>query len=249
MMKIPIICLVLVAGSSSTCQNPNRPVTTSASTTSGTPEAKSQKKPSDIDRELINLATDYSSTDANKQTQAWKALMSSSLPELTSNLNRLRDKSTKGGVERVAIAFTLCSLDIEYVDNKQVILDAFLTKPHNKNLHSDWQAGLIGRLINRGDRLLLPIVFNAAAWSDGALSEELAGIYLNSWRKDPEAFLTALQSVPANARRDVYLLLLTDQVLTSEDRAKMKSYLTTATQHPSMGSIAKEMLAVLSKPD
>jgi len=174
------------------CQNVNKPNTTSTHVLSGAPQAtqsnQSQNK-DDANRELITLAKDFSTSDARKQDLAWKTLNSYARSDLVNGLSQLGKAGTKDETDKVAIAFVLCNLDFEYDANKEVIVAALMKEPHSENSRSDWEAGLIGRLIKRGDKNLLPVLFRVAEWSDGALSEELAGVYLDNWRSDPKGFL------------------------------------------------------------
>ena len=67
-------------------------------------------------------------------------------------LSQLRKAGTKDETDKVAIAFVLCNLDFEDDANKEVIVPALMKEPHSENSHSDWEAGLIGRLIRRRNK-------------------------------------------------------------------------------------------------
>jgi len=242
-------CLGLfVVGWSLGCQNVNKPDAASTPILSGaSPETQSNQlqNKDDADRELIALAKDFATSDDRKQDLAWKKLNSYSRSDLVNRLSQLQEPGIKDETDKVAIAFVLCNLDFSYDANKQVIVTALTKEPHSKNSQSDWEAGLIGRLIRRGDKNLLPVLFGVAEWSAGALSEELAGIYLDNWRSDPKGSLLGLKSVPMTARRRVYSLLVNDELLTADDSSKMKTYLRSASHDSNIGSIAEEMLSAI----
>jgi hypothetical protein len=194
---------------------------------------------------LIALARDFATSDSRRRDLAWKTLNSYPRSELIEKLVQVQEDNATDEPDRLAVAFVLCNLDFDYGANKQLIVATMRKEPHNQNPYSDWAAELIGRLIRRGDKTLLPVLFEVAEWSDGALSEEISGVYLDSWRSDPKGFLTELKAVPMTARRQVYFLLINDVLLTAEDSSKMKVFLRSASNDLSVGSIAQEMLAAI----
>jgi hypothetical protein len=194
---------------------------------------------------LIALGRDFGSSDPQRRELAWQTLNSYSRSDLIEKLVRVQKDNATDEPGMLAIAFVLCSLDFDYETNKKQILAAFEKEPHHENPYSDWEAGLLARLMQRADDTLLPALFSAAPWSDGALATDLGGIYLNKWRSDPQGFLSGLKTVPITARRQVYFLLLNDELLTSDDSSKMKTYLRFASHDRSVGLIAQEMLAAI----
>jgi len=73
----------------------------------------------------------------------------------------------------------LCNLDYEYPTNVRIIVSAVTKLPHNQNNFADSAAAMLGRLIQRGDKGLLRVLFAAAPYSDAALGEALDGF--NPW--------------------------------------------------------------------
>lgn len=199
------------------------------------------------DEKLVKLV-DQLAANGNEADSALGQLRSYPKPELTGSLGRIQNALATDDPQRVFISFALCNLNYDYEDNKKIVLDAFLRKrPYGQKFDVDWAASLIARLMELGDDGLLPIVFSAAEKADGAMAEELGGVYLHKWRSDPKVFLIGLKSAPITARRQVYFLLVNDELLTAEDRSKMRSYLRSAPHDPSVGPIAKEMLAAIPR--
>jgi len=198
------------------------------------------------DDETIMKLVDQFAGNGSDAELAIKQLQSYPREKLAGSLLRMQKALDTDDPERAFISFALCNLNYDYQDNEKIVLDAYLRKrSYHQNFDVDWAASLIARLMERGDDALLPIVFSAAAKADGAMAEELGGVYLNKWRSDPKGFLIGLKSVPITSRRQVYFLLLNDELLTSEDSLKMKTYLRSASHDSTIGSIAKEMLSAI----
>jgi hypothetical protein len=127
----------------------------------------------------------------------------------TEVIDRLRNLQDGNANERdhVAIAYLLCNLGDDVTNNKQVIVNAFNKQPHQQNNDADWQAELIWRLLKKGHNDLLPVLFQASEWSDGALSEGLADYFTEQRRADPKNFATELSRQPKTTRQAVYRLL------------------------------------------
>lgn len=79
-------------------------------------------------------------------------------------------------------------MDHEVLTNKQAIVEAFAKEPHVKNPDSDWEAELIRRLIEKGHDDLLPTLFAASEWADGALAGDLAYFFADRLRSTPQEF-------------------------------------------------------------
>ncbi len=94
----------------------------------------------------------------------------------------------------------LCNLGHEYDLNKQIVMSAFTSK-QSQGLAEE---RLIDRLIRRGDKELLSVLFSAVPKSDGALAEGLAETFAGQIRDDPEHFLTKLSAEPPSAKRNAY---------------------------------------------
>jgi len=209
---------------------------------------------SGMKQDLLQLVRDFATSDAQRRKDAWKVLSSYPRPDLIKMLLRLRDDA-KVDTDRLAIAFLLCNLDVDYEPNKESIVSAMLQKPHVGNPYSDWEAELIGRLVRRGDKNLLPALFGVSEWSDGGLSEELSSIFEEELKSNPQVFLLKIKTVPKNIREKVYDLFDED-TLTLDEISKIKVYLQSVSSESSVGlpstkstevQVAKELSAKLSQ--
>jgi len=196
---------------------------------------------------VLTLARDFATSDAEKSEAAWQSLNSYSRSDLVKKLVQIQAGSATDEPDRLAIAFLLCHLNVDYETNKKLIVAAFEREPHPGNPYADWEAGLLARLLQDGDNKLLTTLFSAASWSDGALSTDLSGIYLASWRSDPKAFLVGLKLVSLTVKRQVYFLLFNDELITAEDTTNMRAYLQSASHDPTVGLSAKEMLEAMNQ--
>src|SRR5207253_10459443 len=103
---------------------------------------------------------------------------------------------------QLSVAFVLCNLNYEYQTNVQIVVYALTKVPHNQNPHADIAGAMLGRLIHRGDKSLLRVLFGAAPWSDAALSEELSDTFSEELRSDPKEFLIKLRDEPKQPDRE-----------------------------------------------
>jgi hypothetical protein len=197
-------------------------------------------------REIIGIVRDFATSDSTKQKAAWAKLSSYPRVETARELQALESGETTSTAERIALAFALCNLEIDYAAHRLVIVNALAKEPHYENPLADWETGLIGRLIRRGDKTLLPIVFNAAGWSDGAMTEDLASIVEQELVNDPGRFLVQLIRVPSDTRENVYELI-DGQTLRAEDIVKIKSYLRSVPSNSNDRQVAGELLNRLSE--
>jgi len=206
------------------------------------------KKRVGADSDLLGLAKDFATSDKGKRDDAWKSLSTLSRVDLVSTLVRLRDNGTAVDSDRIAVAFLLCNLDSDYEANKSLIVAAVTKEPHHENILADWEAELIGRLISRGDRDLLTVLFKVSEWSDGALSASLSTIFEEQLTSDSAAFLSQLTLVSKNTRRKVYERFDED-TLTLDEIARVRAYLTSIQSEPkSMRSlVARELATKLSQ--
>src|SRR5713226_6406489 len=125
-------------------------------------------------RELLTLAKDFATSDAQKRDVAWKTLSSYERSDLIKSLLALRNNDAKNEPDRLAIAFLLCNLDFDYNANKEIIVTTLTGERRYPDTYSDWKTELLGRLIQSGDKNLLPVLFSIVKRSDGGWSEELS---------------------------------------------------------------------------
>ena len=112
-------------------------------------------------------------------------------------------------------------------------------------MYGDWAVNLVTRLMNLGDRELLGPLFEVSEWSDGAMSEELAGSYSQALVNDPEGFLRLLSS-QSEATRSRVMRLLKFNSLTTDENAKVKSYLQNVSRRSSLRRIAEQTLRAVT---
>ena len=197
------------------------------------------------DLELITEIEKFSgSGDSSVSDEAWKRINSYPRQDVIDRLKRLYTSLPEDDHHRVLIAFVLCNLDEDYQTNKQVVLSSLTPKPYYKHFYGDWAAALLIRLIQRGDKSLLPHIFAAAEWSDGAMSEELSGFFVEEMKNEPEMFLSNLKAMPLRTRHKVYKLF-DESVLSDEDQRNIKEYLISVPKNSATAQIAKEMLKAL----
>jgi hypothetical protein len=213
---------------------------------------KTQQALEKSDEDLLNLAKEFATSDSRRREQAWNSLSSYERASLTTKLAKLRDNVT--GVDRIAIAFLLCNLDFEYDVNRNLIVAAVKKEPHHENLHADWEAELIARLIKRGDKSLMPVLFEVASWSDGALAEDLSSIFEQQLTRDAASFIAKLSSEPKKTRADVYAHF-DDESFSLEDIMGVLDYLNSGQLETELASrdrsrdrvVIKELVKTLSE--
>ncbi|HSF23080.1 MAG TPA: hypothetical protein VLE20_02555 [Blastocatellia bacterium] len=140
-------------------------------------------------------------------------------------------------------AFVLCSIGHDYENNKNRITAALRESRDDPRFDSVAAERMITRLIRRGDASLLSELFNAASWSDGALSEALSDTFGEQLVRNPKDFLLSL-NVAGSARQNV-LKLIGGSSLSQNEMNELKAYLTSAGVPFSLRPVAKELLANL----
>jgi len=175
----------------------------------------------------------------------WKRLHSYPREDLVGRLNRISAALPQDDRRRILIAFLFCNLDQDYSLNKKLVISGLAPSPQYRQFYGDWAAGLVIRLVQRGDRSLLPHLFAAAEWSDGAMSGELAGFFLEEIRAEPATFLADLKEAPPQVRREVYKVIDAG-ILSDRDRKEIKKLLTSAAKNSDIAPLTREMLRALS---
>ena len=216
------------------------PAVSSSRVYSSTQAREVEKEAMVMDKTLIEQIRQFARDEGALGKEAWGKLNAFPRQELISSLTSIQKATPEGDPLGVDIAFALCNLDHEYQANRQVIVSAF-TKP---NQHAFSEERLISRLVRRGDKELLPVLFSAVERSDGALSEGLSDTFADQIRSDPESFLLKLKAEQPRIRQKVYELL-DETVLSEEDITKAKKYLASVSIDASIAPVAKEMLEAL----
>jgi hypothetical protein len=202
-----------------------------------------EPSPSD-DQRLMTDVEQFASSDEGKWVAAWQNLQTRSRPKLIEDLTRISNASASDDRKRVLIAFTFCNLGHDYAANREIVLSALSKHSPFTDLLGDWAASLVRRLAVKGDHDLLVPLFDASEWSDGAMSQELAGAYSQTLALDPATFLRMLSSRPEQTRSRV-MLLLTDNYLTEDENRKVMSYLKHVSGNASLGPLAKQVMRAL----
>jgi hypothetical protein len=117
-------------------------------------------------------------------------------------------------------------LDHEYQSNQKIV-SSNLKHPPNPDVPPDLAAALIIRLIQRGDTDLLPDLFKATSWADGAMGDELSSFFIEEMKGRPTQFLTKLSEQPREIRPGVYRLIFNETTITDEDIKTIKALLKT----------------------
>ena len=198
------------------------------------------------DHELIKLIDDSVGGDFRALTAASERLASYPKQDLIERILRIRQGFSELDRRQISLAFVLCELDWEYESNKHLIVSDFAKEPHQQNLNADWEAWLINRLIRRGDKGLLPVLFNATKWSDGALSTDLSGMMVEHVKDEASTFVAALATVDEKTRQRVYSFINVRD-LNYNDLAKIKKTLSSYSSDSANNVVARELLRFLRK--
>jgi hypothetical protein len=170
-----------------------------------------------IDKDVLEQVDEFATYEGEAAQEAWNKLSSHSREDLLASLQRLQNREPKDEILRVHIAFVLCNLNYEYNTNRQIITTAFNTSFD----YADRFQGIIARLIDKGDEDLLPVLFAVAPKSDGCLSEGLGSTFATQMQKNPEQFLSKLNSQPQVVKQHVYMLM--ELGMSEEEYDKIKS--------------------------
>ena len=195
-----------------------------------------------MDPELTKLIKTFSEDVGENGQAAWQKLQSYPRKDLIDSLLRMRKNLPKDSPMQLSVAFVLCNLNYEYQNNVQIIVSALTNVPHNQNYYADIAAGMLGRLIHRGDKSLLRVLFGAVPWSDAALSEGLSDTFSEELRSDPKEFLIKLTHEPKRTRSRVYILIDSGP-LTAVDIKNIRSQLASVPRIDPISQVARELLA------
>lgn len=196
------------------------------------------------DKQLLEQIEQFASSDENVSAVAWRNLQSHDRSKLIHDLTRIRDAAAPDDRNRALIAFTFCALGHEYDSNRKVVVSALSRKAPFKDLYGDWAAALVRRLMNQGDHQLLAQLFEAAEWSDGAMSEELASSYSQGLKADPENFLRLL-SAQSEAIRNRVINLLKYESFTADEKTKVNNYLKSVPRESNLAPLARQIMNAL----
>lgn len=112
--------------------------------------------------ELTPLIKTYAEDVGSNGEAAWRKLQSYPREALIQSLLAMRNKLRADDPKQYWIAFVLCNLGYEYQDNVQR-----LTSTRNRSSaayeNADSAATMLGRLVSKGDKALLRILFDSAS--------------------------------------------------------------------------------------
>ena len=211
------------------------------------PEANG-KKQNPSDQDLMKHVEAFASSDETAGAKTLEVLERYDRQSLIRELTRLYGAAADDDRNRVLIAFTFCKLKHEYELNKKVVLSSLAKRSPYKNFDGDWAVSLVHRLLLGGDKEVLDDLFAAVAWTDGAMSTELAGAYSDGLKNDPQDFLTRLASKREDTRRQVYLLLH-DNSLTKDENERVKLFLRSVPPTSNLNRTAQETIKALQSED
>ena len=158
------------------------------------------------DKNLLDLAKKFSVGIENEEAVLQELGRHPQL-EIAQRLMKLQEASQKDPHASVSIAFLLCNLDYDVENNKRVIVAEFVKDYHSRGPYSEWEACVLDRLMKKGHKDLLPVLFDSVEYSDGAMAQSLSYFFLRQLRDEPLDFLVQLDRQSKSVRRVVYSFL------------------------------------------
>jgi hypothetical protein len=184
---------------------------------------------------VITDVQTFAKDEGKSGEEAWARLSAHPRSELIDALRKIQSDTNNPSLS-VDVAFVLCNLDHEYDLNRQMIVSAF-TKAKRDAFSEE---RLIDRLIQRGDKDLLRVLFSAALYSDGALSEALSETFARELSKNTEQFLSHVSAEPSSTRKQIYRLLVGS--LSPEDVTRVETAIRPFAGKPAVRKTAEELL-------
>src|SRR4030095_48375 len=220
-LSILFIALVPVSCRSSSSSNPN-----------GKPSARALSATND--QELLEIVETFSTDLGESGRKAGKQLKGYRRQELIDRLLRIRDDANPDDFVKTNIAFLMCNLDQDYESNREIIVSAFNQSPDTAELY-DAQTD---RLLRRGDKGLLQVLFEIAPQSDGALSDGLAETFAFQIKTDTEGFLAQLRTQPRSTRSQISDFV--NSAISEEDKSVIRTSLRSIPESSQLANLAKE---------
>jgi hypothetical protein len=211
----------------------------SGSNQSGKPSARALSATND--QELLEIVETFSTDLGESGENAWKQLQGYPGKELIDRLSRIRDDANPDDFVKTNIAFLMCSLDHDYESNREIIVSAFNQSPDTAELYE----AQIDRLIRRGDKGLLQVLFAIAPQSDGALSDGLAETFAFQIKTDTEGFLAQLRTQPRSTRSQISDFV--NSAVSEQDRSAIRTSLKSIPESSQLANLAKEVDSDLSQ--
>ena len=192
-------------------------------------------------KDLPNLVKTFAEDVGPNGQAAWKELQSFPRAELIDSLSKSQSSVSNDDPQRYAIAFTLANLDYKYQDNVRILTSALTATP-KPNEHADTVTMMLGRLISRGDKDLLKVLFSISVSADASLGEALSETFANELRNSGREFLAKLNHESIATRTSVYKRLDSGS-LTADDIKTIRIQLQSWSRDKSVSRVANEMLS------
>lgn len=196
---------------------------------------KGKKLSAVSDAELAEQIEVFSTDVGESGATAWSQLQSYPHEDLVNRLTQLRDNASPDDFVRTNIAFVFCNLDQDYATNRDAIVAAFNQSPDTADLYEV----LLDRLIQRGDKDLLQVLFEMATRSDGALSDGLATTFAEQTKSSTEAFLVQLAKQPRSVRSQIGEFV--NSATSEGDKNSIKTFLKSVPSTSPLFNLAKEL--------
>lgn len=207
--------------------------------------AKKTMTPSNqiTEAELTPLIKTYSEDVGSNGETACRKLQSYPREALIQSLLAMRNKLGADDPKQYWIAFVLCNLGYEYQDNVQRLTSPLRNRSSAAYENADSAATMLGRLVSKGDKALLRILFESAPTADASLAEALSDVFAGEVQTNPKEFLIELEKQPKQTRLRVYELIKSGP-LAAADLKKLKANLIDLSKTAApIANIAKEMLS------
>ena len=194
------------------------------------------------DERLRQLVKTFSEDQGEIGNEAWRNLQATPKTDLVQSLLKLNQGLPGKDPLRPKIAFVLCNLDHDYSHNTKVIESALAKSSPFDRFYADDAEVLLSRLIQRGDKTLLRVLFLSANWSDASLAEGLGETFTRESEQDPEQFLLQLNEVLRQMRHEVYARIEASDSVTRDEVISLKSRLSSIPRDPPLAETAREVL-------
>ncbi len=193
------------------------------------------------DAELVDKVEIIANDVGDQGEGAWKRLEAYPRQELIHRLMLIRDDPSQDDFIKTNIAFLLCHLDQDYQENREIIVAAFNQSPDTAELYE----AQLDRLIKRGDKGLLQVLFAIVPESDGALSEGLGDTFASEITTDTEEFLSQLRTQPRTLRLQVSEFI--SESSSDQEKNEIMALLRAIPEMSQLAGLAKEIELDLSQ--
>lgn len=144
-------------------------------------------------------------------------------------------------------AYLLCRLRVDYSKNVRFIVDEADPLSKDKRGYDRTNAIMyLGLLIGEGDKELLPKVFKVVLEADGAVTQNIHGIFYSELAKSTKTFLQYLSKESKGNKKAVYELISFDPgYVSNEEIEKIKVNLTNSLSDKEVKDTARAVLKAI----